>query len=140
MSEMQLDAFADSEDLQQVLQELDKVPADQRAEVMRKVPALLQSLVEIFGACLKSQGLKEPQPVAEKLVITLAEAYGGIYTYLPRNEKLKAELRNIRMYREFNGRNVDELAQRYDITTVQVYAILREQTLAEKARRQMKLF
>lgn len=135
----QLDAFATDDDLAHLLQEIDKLPEAQRSLVMSKIPVVLQSLVALFAAKLK-KGVKDPQEDAESLVVALAHYLGGMPVYLPRNERLVRELRNIRIYAEHGPNNIEELARRYKLTTSQVYNIIAEQTVIERNRRQMSLF
>lgn len=139
MSEQQLDAFSSAEELQDLLQQLDNLPVDQRQDVVKRIPAMLQSLMALFTSELRSKGVKDPERLGEHLVICLANYFGGMQLYLPRNDKLALELRNIRIYQQHRGGNTDQLARQYGLTTIQIYHIVREQTMAERARRQMKL-
>jgi Mor family transcriptional regulator len=66
---------------------------------------------------------------------------GGMHTYIPRNDRLITLLRNIAIYNaQCRGATIKELAQKYGLTDVQIYTIIREQTQAERARRQLGLF
>lgn len=140
MSEQQLDAFSTPEELQDLLGSLDTLPDDQRQDVIKRIPAMLQSLMALFVSELRAKNVKDPERVAEHLVVTLANYFGGMQLYLPRNDKLKIELRNIRIYQQHRGGNTEQLARQYGLTTIQVYHIVREQTLAERGRRQLGLF
>lgn len=140
MSEQQLDAFSTPEELQDLLQQLENLPDDQRQDVVKRIPAMLQSLMALFTSELRSKGAKEPERLAEHLVICLANYFGGMQLYLPRNDKLALELRNIRIYQQHRGGNTEQLARQYGLTAIQIYHIVREQTTAERARRQMGLF
>lgn len=140
MSEQQLDAFSTPEELQDLLQQLESLPDDQRQDVVKRIPAMLQSLMALFASELRSKGAKEPERLAEHLVICLANYFGGMQLYLPRNEKLMIELRNIRIALEHNGRNTDCLAQKHKLTKTQIYQILREQKNILFMRKQLRLF
>ena len=140
MSEQQLDAFSTPEELQDLLQQLENLPDDQRQDVVKRIPAMLQSLMALFTSELRSKGAKEPERLAEHLVICMANYFGGMQLYLPRNDKLALELRNIRIYQQHRGGNTEQLARQYGLTSIQIYHIVREQTVAERARRQMGLF
>ncbi len=140
MSEQQLDAFSTPEELQDLLQQLENLPDDQRQDVVKRIPAMLQSLMALFTSELRSKGAKEPERLAEHLVICMANYFGGMQLYLPRNDKLALELRNIRIYQQHRGGNTEQLARQYGLTAIQIYHIVREQTVAERARRQMGLF
>lgn len=140
MSEQQLDAFSTPEELQDLLQQLENLPDDQRQDVVKRIPAMLQSLMALFTSELRSKGVKNPERLAEHLVICMANYFGGMQLYLPRNDKLALELRNIRIYQQHRGGNTEQLARQYGLTSIQIYHIVREQTTAERARRQMGLF
>ena len=140
MSEQQLDAFSSPEELQDLLLQLDKLPDEQRQDVVKRIPAMLQSLMALYTSELRSKGIKDPERLAEHLVITLANYFGGMQLYLPRNDKLGLELRNIQIFHQHRGGNTEQLARQYGLTSIQIYHIVREQTLAERARRQMGLF
>jgi Mor family transcriptional regulator len=140
MSEQQLDAFSTPEELQDLLQQLENLPDDQRQDVVKRIPAMLQSLMALFTSELRSKGAKDPERLAEHLVICMANYFGGMQLYLPRNDKLALELRNIRIYQQHRGGNTEQLARQYGLTSIQIYHIVREQTVAERARRQMGLF
>lgn len=140
MSEQQLDAFSTPEELQDLLQQLENLPDDQRQDVVKRIPAMLQSLMALFTSELRSKGAKEPERLAEHLVICMANYFGGMQLYLPRNDKLALELRNIRIYQQHRGGNTEQLARQYGLTSIQIYHIVREQTVAERARRQLGLF
>lgn len=137
MSEQQLDAFSTPEELQDLLQQLENLPDDQRQDVVKRIPAMLQSLMALFTSELRSKGVKDPERLAEHLVICMANYFGGMQLYLPRNDKLALELRNIRIYQQHRGGNTEQLARQYGLTTIQIYHIVREQTVAERARRQL---
>lgn len=69
------------------------------------------------------------QPVAriigvEKFV-ELAEYAAGDELYFPKPESILAPARNRRIEREYNGDNMKELAERYDLTIKQIAYILR---------------
>lgn len=140
MSEQQLDAFADNEELQQLFSDLDKLEPEQRSDAFNRIPAMLQSLVALFESELKSS-VKNPEQVAQRQVVALANYLGGIQTYIPRNDKLKIMLRNIAIYNAHNrGASIEKLRAEHRLTDVQIYTIIKEQTLAERARRQLKMF
>ncbi len=140
MSEQQLDAFSTPEELHDLLQQLENLPDDQRQDVVKRIPAMLQSLMALFTSELRSKGAKDPERLAEHLVICMANYFGGMQLYLPRNDKLALELRNIRIYQQHRGGNTEQLAREYGLTSIQIYHIVREQTTAERARRQLSFF
>lgn len=139
MTEQQLDAFAD-DDLQQLLTDLEQLPPEQRSDAVNRIPAQLQSLIALFESELKGH-VKQPENMAQRLVIELAHYLGGIQTYIPRNDRLKTLLRNIAIYNAHNkGASIRSLAENHRLTDMQIYSIIKEQTQVERARRQFKLF
>lgn len=139
MTEQQLDAFAD-DDLQQLLTDLEQLPPEQRSDAINRIPAQLQSLMALFESELKDH-VKQPENLAQRLVIELAHYLGGIQTYIPRNDRLKTLLRNIAIYNAHNkGASIRSLAESHRLTDMQIYSIIKEQTQIERARRQFKLF
>lgn len=139
MTEQQLDAFADN-DLQQLLTDLEQLPPEQRSGAINRIPAQLQSLMALFESELKGH-VKQPENLAQRLVIELAHYLGGIQTYIPRNDRLKTLLRNIAIYNAHNkGASIRSLAENHRLTDMQIYSIIKEQTQIERARRQFKLF
>lgn len=139
MTEQQLDAFAD-DDLQQLLTDLEQLPPEQRSDAINRIPAQLQSLMALFESELKGH-VKQPENLAQRLVIELAHYLGGIQTYIPRNDRLKTLLRNIAIYNAHNkGASIRSLAESHRLTDMQIYSIIKEQTQIERARRQFKLF
>lgn len=139
MTEQQLDAFAD-DDLQQLLTDLEQLPPEQRSDAINRIPAQLQSLMALFESELKGH-VKQPESLAQRLVIELAHYLGGIQTYIPRNDRLKTLLRNIAIYNAHNkGASIRSLAENHRLTDMQIYSIIKEQTQIERARRQFNLF
>lgn len=139
MTEQQLDAFAD-DDLQQLLTDLEQLPPEQRSDAINRIPVQLQSLMALFESELKGH-VKQPENLAQRLVIELAHYLGGIQTYIPRNDRLKTLLRNIAIYNAHNkGASIRSLAESHRLTDMQIYSIIKEQTQIERARRQFKLF
>lgn len=139
MTEQQLDAFAD-DDLQQLLTDLEQLPPEQRSDAINRIPAQLQSLMALFESELKGH-VKQPENLAQRLVIELAHYLGGIQTYIPRNDRLKTLLRNIAIYNAHNkGASIRSLAENHRLTDMQIYSIIKEQTQIERARRQFNLF
>jgi Mor family transcriptional regulator len=140
MSEQQFDGTADYKELQHLLTDIDSLPPELRADVFNHLPAMLQSLVALFEAELKGV-VKNPGQHAQRLMINQANYLGGIQTYIPRNDELKRMLRNIAIYNAHNrGALIEKLRVEHRLTTVQIYAIIKEQTPAERTRRQLKLF
>lgn len=57
-------------------------------------------------------------------MMALCKSLGGTYYYIPKLDVILRNARNKLMQSEFNGGNVKELALKYELSTVQVYAIV----------------
>jgi len=60
--------------------------------------------------------------------------------YIPSGECLKVALRDIRIWREFKGNNIEKLSRHYCLSERRVNQIVAEQRAAFAARRQRGLF
>lgn len=75
----------------------------------------------------KGRGTDEARDLAETAIEALAFYAGGRSFYLPKGAALKVALKHQQIFKEFTGDNVSELAQRHNLTEVQIYAILAQQ-------------
>ncbi|STQ75519.1 Mor transcription activator family protein [Grimontia hollisae] len=103
-------------------------------------PSTLQSLVELLRVELEREKIPNATGVAAKLTTSLAIYFGGRDIYIPKGDTLKASLRDIQIWRDFNGRNIEQLAAQHNLTERQITSIIKEQRKAEVERRQRKLF
>lgn len=125
----------EQDELKLLLDGLDGLPGEQRSAITYRVPAMLRNLIAVFEAELKTK-LKEPEHMAQRLIIQLSHYLGGMQTYLPRNDRLKSLLRDIEIFNAYNkGRSVRELATAYKLSQVTVYNIIKTLSQAERARR-----
>jgi len=136
-TEEQHDLLGDASYSPDLLDHLENVPA----EVREKWPTALADLCDIFDNELRRCGLKEADVHRISLALLLAQANygGGRMFYLPKGDRLKQAVRNRQIFREFNYRNHDELAQRYDLSVPRIYAIVKEQEAIERSRLQPRL-
>ena len=65
--------------------------------------------------------------LAQVAVSTQALHSGGKIFYLPSGKKLEAALRDQRIWRKYNGKNIRELADYYGLTEPHVYNIIARQ-------------
>ncbi len=70
----------------------------------------------------------------------LCKDTGGLQYYFPKGDQLEHQLKSMYIWREFNGKNVPELALKYDISTQNVYAAIRKMRSLEFKKRQPQLF
>lgn len=68
--------------------------------------------------------------------IEMSEYAKGDTLYFPKVESILAPARNRIIKREYNGYNIKELAERYNLTTTQIGNILKDEPIAG----QMSLF
>ncbi|EOW9148485.1 Mor transcription activator family protein, partial [Vibrio cholerae] len=78
--------------------------------------------------------------VALVLLSRLCRDTGGLQYYFPKGEELENQLRSMYIWREFNGRNVPELALKYNLSTQNIYAAIRKMRKLELQKRQHRLF
>jgi len=105
-------------------------------------PQSLTDMAEVIDAELKRQGLvSEDSDELPSLCIALSvvQVYQGSSHYMPRCDKVAISLRNALIWREFNGRNVAELARRNGLTDRQLYSIIAEER-GRRATPQQTLF
>lgn len=92
----------------------------------RRWGAQIEMLLAVLRASFETRGV--PPEIAEghakAALLALADYGGGRDFYLPRAVVLKAAIRDEAIRREFNGRNLDEVALRHGLTTRRVRAIL----------------
>jgi Mor family transcriptional regulator len=77
---------------------------------------------------------------AQKDVVAIANYFGGRVIYLPMGKRLKLALRDIEIYRKFNGNNVPELAAEYGINEIHLYKIIRQQRARHVRLNQRRLW
>jgi Mor family transcriptional regulator len=133
--DMLQDASAD--DLQRMLAEDESLPDSQR-----RWPAELSAILRVLEASLVRAGVEAPRAFALAVgqVADLAAYRGGRMLYLPQGRRLRAALRDAAIWREFNGKNVEALAEKHRLTSITVYEILREQRALNTRRVQPQLF
>jgi len=92
-------------------------------------PRRLCELVDHLEARFRRKGLGADQAraLAEETALAVADLCGGRQIYLPNGQAIRRALRNARIWRDFNGRNIDELARKYRLSTACIYQILAEQ-------------
>lgn len=125
----------EKEEITLLLEGLDGLSSEQRKAVLYRLPTMLRTLIAVFEEELKTK-IKEPEHVAQRLIIHLAHYLGGMQTYLPTNERLKTLLRNIEMFNQYNkGKSIRNLAATYKLSQAMVYSIINDLTKAERERR-----
>jgi Mor family transcriptional regulator len=105
----------------------------EHADVLRSEhawPHTLAELVEVMSNRLRAaHGYddEESNQVARDLVMLLGKHLGGRMTYLPKGDQLRRAIRDAQIYHEFNGVNHNELAARFQLSSVSIYSIVQKQ-------------
>ena len=133
------DLFADHDDLAQLVDRLDQIPAP---ELVAKWPKALSELVDVLTLELTRGGMAPPQAQAQarKLALVQAHYMGGRAYYIPTGDNLKAALRDRAIWDEFNGRNIDQLARKHGLSVPQTYAVVAQQRALTRRRQQLDMF
>ena len=66
-----------------------------------------------------------------KLII---ENYGGQTIYIPKFNVKQKEIKYSQIYAEYNGNNITELAQKYNLSVVRLYQIVKAQMKNHKRK------
>ena len=80
------------------------------------------------------------QESALRLLSSFCQNFVGFPVYVPKGRRLSSELKKIRIWHDFNGNNVGELARKYDVSVYHVYHVLKQMRQIEHEKRQPKLF
>lgn len=98
-------------------------------------PHTLAELVDVFTDHLERRaGLARDQARAEAqdLIVVLAHHFGGRRLYLPCDKTLRLALRDLQIWRDFDGRNIAVLESRWQLTRQQIYNIIAVQRRRHK--------
>lgn len=102
-------------------------------------PTILLELHGVILERLKKRGIDAPE-LALETVLDIGEYMGGMQVYLPRGDRLRLQIRDMKIWNEFNGRNVKTLARKYDVTEKTIYEVCAKMRKLEIAKRQPDLF
>ena len=125
-----------AEELQECLASLESAEAQ---EAYKRWPSTLQTVSLLIQREVEKQPSNAKQ-LADNITIALSHYMGGRDMYLPTNERIVAALRDIKIWQEFNGRNMEQLANKYQLTPRRIAEIIQFQREAEIARKQRCLF
>ena len=136
--EQQSELFGESvEQLQDCLR---KLSTEDAAEVRKRWPSNLQSLALLIEAELNKAKVNEPQLIGESITLAIGHYFGGRDVYIPTDQRLKAALRDIQIWQEYRGNNVEALAIKFGLTERRIAEIIQHQRAVETQRRQRSLF
>ncbi|EMS0096951.1 Mor transcription activator family protein [Escherichia albertii] len=101
-------------------------------------PALLSELNALLRQELIRLGVNPVHSL--ELVVAICNHIGGIQVYVPKGKILENLIRDMRIWRDFDGKNVAELVQRYKVTYKTVYQAIKRMRRLERGKYQMQLF
>lgn len=105
-------------------------------------PEQLSSLAAFVAELLQTKGMEEKE--AADLGFEAAEHvrknFSGQPLYWPKGVIYESDVRSAQIYDEFNGRNVVELAKKYNLTKVRIYQIIRRVHDEQLTYRQPDMF
>lgn len=101
-------------------------------------PEAVRQMYDLFKYELKKAGADET--IAINLISATCQTFGGMQFYLGRGKALERHLRDLKIWHEFDGKNVQELIQKYGASYSQVYRVLAKMRKREVKKRQPDLF
>jgi len=108
-----------------------------------KAPELLQDMAAHVQAVLTEYGeidTDKASSLGEEAVERVARAWGGATVYFPKGDYIRSHRKAQDVWRDYNGRNAQEVARKHGISLVWAYDIIKKKRAEEQARRQMRLF
>lgn len=137
-NEQQSELFGESvEELQDCLS---KLSTEDAAEVRKRWPSNLQSLALLIQTQLSNAKVNNPQGLGEAITLAIGHYFGGRDVYIPTDQRLKAALRDIQIWQEYTGNNIELLANKFKLTERRIAEIIQHQRSVETQRRQRRLF
>lgn len=83
---------------------------------------------------------RQAASVAKKVARHITGNWGGQIIYIPKNLLGQISERDMQIYREFSGKNHAQLSRKYNLTVQQIYRIVKEVGIRERAKNQGDLF
>jgi len=106
-------------------------------------PEVLSDLREQIAVALTKRTELSGVEVSSASQIVIEELrhhWGGQQIYVPKGLGFQLESRDLQIYREFNGQNLNELARKYDLTVKRLRQIVKEVRRQQAERRQIPMF
>ncbi|PIP98531.1 MAG: hypothetical protein COW76_20430 [Shewanella sp. CG18_big_fil_WC_8_21_14_2_50_42_11] len=108
--------------------DMKKIYAQRLVEIYELHAHVIQQVAGITGA--------ENHKLSAALVASIGNYFGGVSFYLPHNDKLDRFIRDVQIYKAFDGDNVTELAKKFRVSQQTIYTAIAKQ----RDLRQKKLF
>lgn len=102
-----------------------------------RFPSLLAELNALLRVELGRLGYDPKHSI--ELVAAVSGKIGGMQVYFPRGQVLEQLVRDMRIWRDFTGDNVQELVERYHVTYKTVYKAIKRMRRLELSKRQYSL-
>lgn len=102
-----------------------------------RFPSLLAELNALLRVELGRFGYDPKHSI--ELVAAISGKIGGMQVYFPRGQVLEQLVRDMRIWRDFTGDNVQELVERYHVTYKTVYKAIKRMRRLELSKRQYSL-
>ena len=89
---------------------------------------LLVAIISHVSDSLVKTGIKEEQAydIAVNLSDSLRHLFGGQMFYMPKGQELDTLIKHHQIFREFNGRNQEELSRKYNISVQHLYRVMKK--------------
>lgn len=116
--------------------------AELPAEIEHVWPKLLVDMLDVASAGLVDAGADDARAREIAIIVmrSLARYHGGRSAYLPTGDALDEALKHYRIWKESGKVSVRELSEKYGVTEVHIYRIIKRQTRLARARVQRDLF
>ncbi len=103
-----------------------------------RFPALLAELNDVLRQELSRLGVDPAHSL--EIVVAICKHLGGGQVYIPRGQVLDSLVRDLRIWNDFNGRNINDLAARYHVSYKTVYKAIRRMRQLKYRQYQPPLF
>lgn len=117
---------------------------DQVSEIdVHHWPQRLVELIDVISEVLMRKHRLEANEAKHKardIAVSIGWYFGGRQLYLPTGQEMERAVRNKAIWDAHNGRNVEELAQKYQLTVTMIYSILGQQRKLHIGRIQKSCF
>lgn len=107
-------------------------------EESEKWPEVLREMHDLLKTSLSEAGADSRLSLL--LLSRICEHFGGLQFYVPRGKALSSMITSLKIWEEFNGRNVDVLAKRYTVSAQHIWRVVAKMRASEMKRRQADLF
>ena len=107
-----------------------------------KYPELLEDLIDKVCRRMKAVGYDDVQAaaIAESVVELVRSEWGGTSIYIPKAQAAQNVVRDLEIYRRFNGSNRHQLSKDFGLCEKRIYEIYRRMHEQEIKYRQPHLF